>query len=92
MVTKQTKKKTSSSNTLKEKRERVQRLAREYNTLVHEYNELSRKNWATAQKHTSTGEAAAKRLVKKYNQLAAKGRMLEKAVITYKNARKKAGK
>lgn len=72
---------------LKDKRERVQKLAREYNALAREYNELSKKNWQTAQKRTAAGEAAAKRLVRKYNQLAAKGRALERAAAAYQKAR-----
>ena len=49
---------------------------------------MAKKNWATAQKHTKAGEAAARRLVRQYNKLAAKGRQLERAVISYKNAKK----
>ena len=77
----------SSSTGLRERREKVQRLAREYNVLAREYNELSKKNWQTAQKRTAAGEAAAKRLVRKYNQLAAKGRQLENAAAAYQKAR-----
>lgn len=79
---------TASASGLREKRERVQRLAREYNALAKEYNELSRKNWTQAQKQTAAGEAAAKRLVRKYNQLAAKGRQLENAAAAYQKARR----
>lgn len=88
MRSKTTHRKVNSSG-LREKRARVQKLAREYNVIAREYNALSKKDWAKAQKHTKTGEAAAKRLVKKYNQLAAKGRALERAAVTYSNAKKK---
>lgn len=86
VATKSRKSKTTSTG-LREKRERVQRLAREYNALAKEYNDLSKKNWQTAQKRTAAGEAAAKRLVRKYNQLAAKGRQLETAAKAYQKAR-----
>lgn len=78
---------TVSASGLREKREKAQRLAREYNQLAKEYNELSRKNWSAAQKRTAAGEAAAKRLVRAYNKLAAKGQQLEKAMIAYRKAR-----
>lgn len=81
------KRRPAASAGLREKRERVQKLAREYNALAREYNELSKKNWQTAQKRTAAGEAAAKRLVRKYNQLAAKGRTLERAAAAYQKAR-----
>lgn len=68
---------------LSDKRERMQKLVREYNALAREYNELSKKSWQTAQKRTAAGEAAAKRLVQKYNQLAQKGKALERAATAY---------
>lgn len=89
MVSKVAHKKKAASAGIGEKRARAQKLAREYNELARAYNEMAKKNWATAQKHTKAGEAAARRLVRQYNKLAAKGRQLERAVISYKNAKKK---
>lgn len=87
MVSKKARKSTSPG--VREKQRKVQVLMREYNALVREYNALSKKDRQTAMKKTAAGEAAAKRLVRKYNQVAAKGRALERAAVTYANAKKK---
>ena len=89
MTTKKTGKKRTTSSGILAKRQKVQKLMREYNSLVREYNTLSKRDRATALKKTAAGEAAAKRLTKKYNQVANKGRALERAAVTYANAKKK---